>query len=224
MGGMLGREYHGDLIGKTTRRHRLDKRIITVGDAIVSHVKNPPSARCLDVGSASGLFLARLNSRFNFREAVGIELNEELARENRDSSVRIEVGDAEALPFPENRFDLVIAVGTIEHLDYPKMMLTECHRVLREGGIMIVTARNPFYERIGKRIGLVNREVYLHAYTHGQMSSLIEGVGFEIFEETAFMVSPFFPVPFESRIESVLKSFRKSRMMMLKHLFVGKKT
>lgn len=51
-------------------------------------------------------------------------------------------GDAHALPFPDNSFDLLISCETIEHLPSPLKALREFHRVTRPGGKLFLTTPN----------------------------------------------------------------------------------
>lgn len=48
----------------------------------------------------------------------------------------------EAIPFPENKFDYVIGVEVIEHLENHFFFIRECCRVLKPGGILILTTPN----------------------------------------------------------------------------------
>jgi ubiquinone/menaquinone biosynthesis C-methylase UbiE len=48
---------------------------------------------------------------------------------------RLEVADAENLPFPQNNFDLVYSWGVIHHSPDTQKAATEIHRVLKKGGI-----------------------------------------------------------------------------------------
>lgn len=47
--------------------------------------------------------------------------------------------DAQSLPFGSGSFDVVISIETIEHLGKPGEFLQECNRVLRKGGILILS-------------------------------------------------------------------------------------
>ena len=47
-------------------------------------------------------------------------------------------GDAEAMPFPGDSFDLVYAFGVLHHTPNTAAAITEIHRVLRSGGTAIV--------------------------------------------------------------------------------------
>ena len=50
--------------------------------------------------------------------------------------------DAQELPFPDNSFDTIIAFEVIEHLKRYEHFLSECNRVLRDGGKFISSTPN----------------------------------------------------------------------------------
>ncbi|HKE37306.1 MAG TPA: class I SAM-dependent methyltransferase [Candidatus Baltobacteraceae bacterium] len=50
------------------------------------------------------------------------------------------VGSATNLPFADGSFDHVLSTQVLEHVDDPQRMLTECARVLRPGGTLILSA------------------------------------------------------------------------------------
>lgn len=105
--------------------------------------------KVLDVGSGSGakaLFYARQRAR----GVVGLDLNLLNVERARNASVNwvagqeklaalsFVVGDAAAMPFPDDAFDVVISVHTFEHLDDPWEALNECARVVRPGGRVLL--------------------------------------------------------------------------------------
>lgn len=47
--------------------------------------------------------------------------------------------DMQALPFPDDRFDLVVHSDTLEHVPQPVVALAQCRRVLRPGGVLCCT-------------------------------------------------------------------------------------
>jgi MPBQ/MSBQ methyltransferase len=65
----------------------------------------------------------------------------QLARAERRpalSGVRRLLGDAEALPFPDDSFDRYVSAGSIEYWPDPQRGIAEAYRVLREGGVGVV--------------------------------------------------------------------------------------
>lgn len=104
-------------------------------DQFVSDWRN---LRVLDVGCGGGYtceFLAR-------RGAVVTGLDRSApciaaARRHADSSgleIAYQVGLAEQLPFAAGRFDLVVCVDVLEHVDRPEAVIAEIARVLTPGG------------------------------------------------------------------------------------------
>ena len=49
------------------------------------------------------------------------------------------VSPAESLPFPDARFDVVVSFQTLEHIADPPRAIAEMHRVLKPGGIALVS-------------------------------------------------------------------------------------
>ncbi|MDF1527115.1 MAG: class I SAM-dependent methyltransferase [bacterium] len=76
--------------------------------------------------------------------AFGIDLSMKSLgnTKTRFSSSRVLQGDAQVLPFIENSFDLIICSEVIEHLPHRELFLSEAHRVLKKGGILILTTPN----------------------------------------------------------------------------------
>lgn len=98
----------------------------------------PSAARVLDLGAAQGLNLIAVTKAGH--EAYGvepstqaIEVGGELARHVGVTTTIVE-GVAEAIPFPAESFDLVLAQAVLEHVTNPRTVLQEAHRVLRAGG------------------------------------------------------------------------------------------
>jgi len=61
----------------------------------------------------------------------------------RHPNLTVSVSIAEYIPYPDNFFDAVLAVDTIEHTFSPLRALQEIHRVLEPGGIMSASFPTP---------------------------------------------------------------------------------
>jgi ubiquinone/menaquinone biosynthesis C-methylase UbiE len=102
-------------------------------------------ARVLEVGCGRGGFanwLARQKPGFEITaldfSSSAIEIAKEAAAV-QNSKVTFVVGDAEALPFADGSFDLVISCECMEHVPHPPKMAQELARVLKPGGRFCLT-------------------------------------------------------------------------------------
>ena len=102
--------------------------------------------RILEVGVGTGISLpgyARSN------RLVGIDLSESMLEKARARVRRhdlsnveaVEIGDAEALAYADNAFDVVVAQYVVSAVPNPASALDEFARVCRPGGEIIVTTR-----------------------------------------------------------------------------------
>ncbi len=103
--------------------------------------RHPPGeGAVLDLGCGTGEITARLAERFPQASFVGVDLEEpHLARARArcaafESRVRFEAGDALALPYNDNTFDLVVCRHVLQAVPDAARMLVEIRRVLRPGG------------------------------------------------------------------------------------------
>lgn len=100
-----------------------------LGQAIDAHVRLGSDVEVLDVGCGSkpyaGLFDGRARRYLGVDLAPGPEVDV--------------VGPAEALPFGDGSFDVVLCSQVLEHVERPGRVLAELHRVLRPGGIVLLS-------------------------------------------------------------------------------------
>lgn len=108
----------------------------------------PRDARILDVGSGTGEFSARIAAHFPKSQVLGVELlpaSVELARKKHAAlapRLRFDVGNAFALPLPDNSFDLVANRHVIQSVPKVEKILAELVRVARPGGRVHVLAED----------------------------------------------------------------------------------
>jgi ubiquinone/menaquinone biosynthesis C-methylase UbiE len=107
-----------------------------------------PNSRMLEIGCGAGRLAVELARRgFQVHAIDSVPSMVELARQHAaDSQVAdalsVDVGDAYSLPFANECFDLVIAVGVIPWLTHEQPAVHEMARVARRGGFIILTADN----------------------------------------------------------------------------------
>lgn len=99
----------------------------------------------LDLGFGDGRNIELLKSKFS--RVYGVEIAEsicELARE-RYHGCEFKTGYSNCIPFPNNYFDLVVAVHSIYYCQRASFdeILNECSRVLKPGGKLIFSVPKP---------------------------------------------------------------------------------
>jgi ubiquinone/menaquinone biosynthesis C-methylase UbiE len=100
------------------------------------------AVEALDVGCGTGILSLELAKRGH--KVTGIDFAPAmlaLAKEKAVAAhvdIRFDEGDAEALPYPPGRFDLVITRHVLWTLPHPEAALDEWLRVLRPGGRLAV--------------------------------------------------------------------------------------
>jgi ubiquinone/menaquinone biosynthesis C-methylase UbiE len=106
-----------------------------------------PGGDLLDVGCGPGMFVRRvLDTRPGVFRITAVDrapaMIAEAAGRTAGAEVELSVGKAEALPFPDASFDVVVAMGVLEYCD-PSVVLRELGRVVRLDGLVLVSMLNP---------------------------------------------------------------------------------
>ncbi|QLH81208.1 class I SAM-dependent methyltransferase [Halosimplex pelagicum] len=84
----------------------------------------------LDIGSGYGEFLEVIDQEFDGVVKYSLDRESELLRTTkRFADVHSVQADAKRLPFKSESFDLVTALGIIEHVENPTQFVREVHRV-----------------------------------------------------------------------------------------------
>ena len=94
------------------------------------------SGPVLDLGCGTGGVLAHLGA---FGRAYGIDPSAEAAGFCRERGLPVALGSGMDLPFADEAFGAVLALDVIEHVEDDVAILREARRVLRPGGVAILT-------------------------------------------------------------------------------------
>ncbi|OYT54653.1 MAG: hypothetical protein B6U72_02085 [Candidatus Altiarchaeales archaeon ex4484_2] len=121
--------------------------------------------RILDVGCGPGVFERELSGF----DIMGIDLDEEMVEAARKACSNVfVVAGAEDLPFPDNSFDCVFYVTSMEFIDDFRKAIDETVRVLSDKGRIIVLLLNPRSEYYREKVlegGYISR--YVNSNTGG---------------------------------------------------------
>jgi ubiquinone/menaquinone biosynthesis C-methylase UbiE len=117
----------------------------------------------LDIACGSG-YGTILLSEHGARKVIGLDIDFntilELQKQYHNNNNNIEFinGSTYSIPFSDEYFDILVSIETLEHLENPDTFLNEARRVLKKGGIIIIstplnesesrfTPQNPFHIR-----------------------------------------------------------------------------
>jgi len=146
--------------------------------------------RLLDVGAGDGTFL-RFAKEAGF-DVCGTEISAYAGeRIGELYSVPVSIGALHKAGYPSEHFDIVTLYHVIEHVDDPARYLTEAHRILRTGGLLVVACPNveskffnlSYFLFKGKRFRLFSRndkEVHLFHFSPNTLRRLLENKGFSL--------------------------------------------
>ena len=85
-----------------------------------------------------------------------------------------------ALPFESESFDAALLVGVLDRLTQPYVAARQLHRVLRPGGVLLVTAANDCYwrRRLDRVVG--GEDSRSSSYTPASLRRLLLDAGFSL--------------------------------------------
>ena len=151
------------------RRHQVD-RYIRSGSVLVD-------LGCGHAGSLLAAHSATIERGIGFDIDVGASpaANVELHAQPVDTP----------LPLPDGSVDVVACLAVIEHVERPDVLATEAKRILRPGGVFVVTTpaaqAKPILELISLRLRLIDADEILdhkRYYRPGTLRTELESAGF----------------------------------------------
>jgi SAM-dependent methyltransferase len=161
----------------------------------------PPNGRSLEVGCGSAR-VSRFLAALGF-EVVGLDYEAgaiQLAgRRFRDSRVKGELllGDAFALPFADQTFDVVLSTGLLEHFADPSPIVAEMARVLRCGGLFYsdIVPRKFSLLRALDFLRIHRADLFERSFTKEEIAVLLRNAGLSpITVFPAGIFPPFLPL------------------------------
>lgn len=131
----------------------------------------------LDIACGTG-YGSELLAQHKAKKVIGVDLSKETILENQKKYVRdnliFQTGNAERLNFPDNSFDVVVSLETIEHLKKRDQFLSEIARILRPIGLLILSTPNKEATLRSKFWPKPLNPYHLIEYKKGQLERLVK--------------------------------------------------
>ncbi len=159
----------------------------------------PGGDRALDIGCGDGDLMLRLKDKY--QEVWGVDIAQSRIDRVKKKAESIpglcaKVDDANGrLDFEDGYFDTITAVSLLEHVFDPYFFVSECHRLLRQGGTLIVQVPNVAWLLNRMRIFIGRLPVtseetgwdggHLHYFTRSSLKKLFISQGFAVTKVTS---------------------------------------
>ena len=114
--------------------------ILGGASAMVAKLAPKFPANHLDIGSGHGDLIELMRSQFEVNSSA-CDYTDSLMKLS-DVKVTVANLNNEGLPYADESFDLVTCTEVIEHLEHYRYTLREMHRILKPGGILVLTTPN----------------------------------------------------------------------------------
>jgi SAM-dependent methyltransferase len=137
--------------------------------------------RFLDVGCATGALLEKMRERG--WETCGVEISAQMAEYGkRRRNLVISTRPLEENGFAENSFAVIHASHVIEHLNDPAVFVREIYRILKDGGLFLVTTPNIAGMQAKLFGGRWRSAIYDHLYLFSRdtLGALLRREGFQV--------------------------------------------
>jgi len=144
-----------------------------------------PSDSILDVGAGFGTFCLEVQNRRAFKRVVGVEPTSSLAETCRQRGLEVIESPIERASVDHaGGFDVVTSFEVIEHLFAPADFVAHAARLLRPGGILVLTCPNGEgfdVETLGVLSDTVDHE-HLNYFNPDSLAGMLERQGLEVLE------------------------------------------
>lgn len=156
-------------------------------EALIALAAPKPTDEALDIACGPGIVtcaLAPAVRSIRGQDVVPAMLDKARARQAEQGldNVAWDLGDAGALPYADDSFDLVVTRFSFHHLREPLTTLREMRRVCRAGGTLVVAdvAPTPETSQSYDRFETIRDPSHTHALTEPEVEALFESAGLPI--------------------------------------------
>ena len=103
--------------------------------------------RILDLGCGGGYIACNIASKWNCK-ILAVDISESAIRiaktKNRNERINYQLGDARYTDLSGHRFDAVLLIGVLEHIDDASRVLRRVGELLKENGKLLISSSNRY--------------------------------------------------------------------------------
>lgn len=133
-----------------------------------------PTHKVLDIACGTG-FGTDILSQHTSELVVGGDISEQAIKycqqEWKRPNIVFKVLDGTALAFPDQYFDRIVSFETIEHTTKYQQMLAEFYRVLKPGGLLILSTPNA---AITSSDGVIGNPFHTQEFHYGELKTILK--------------------------------------------------
>ncbi|MFX1520787.1 MAG: class I SAM-dependent methyltransferase [Promethearchaeota archaeon] len=148
----------------------------------------------IELGCGTGYFTKIICK--NSSKVIATDLSDEMLEQARIQlkefqNVIVQKANCESTPFPSGRFDTVFMANLIHFVENPLKTLQESYRLLKTGGLLLITSYTSYSMKRFEKIKLVFRflrkcgrppSYARNDYSPDELSTLVESAGFDVKE------------------------------------------
>jgi len=189
--------------------------------------------KLLDLGCGSGHYASYIQKNFENIEVTAADANESclefLRNMNKDvKCFRLDCNNPKDFEKFDTKFDIVILIEVIEHLEKPKQVIENIKRILSKNGILIIATPNSnilwkitnfCWSKMASERDYTKQ--HISEFRLHEIKDLLNSTGFDVISEsTFFVITPFIAVFSEKydlfmNLERKLESLRWGMDMIL---------
>jgi len=115
------------------------KRLKIAENMLLSRKKRSSNINIVDIGTGPAILQRSISGKYPRALVCGIDYNFSIKQIKDRGALNLMIGDARSLPFTDSSFDAIFLLDVLEHIPNLKPVLEEIDRVLRPGGLVIIS-------------------------------------------------------------------------------------
>lgn len=141
----------------------------------------PPGGVALDYGCGSGAFALCLKQTGYFRKIIGLDFSEDCVQTARRFGIDASTDRLHELK--PSAVDIIFANDLIEHLFDPRTFLSDCRKILKPGGVVVLATPNGEgfdFKILNERAPNMAPPEHLNYFNPGSIRRLLKLQGFQV--------------------------------------------